>query len=791
MQRSPSASESRSSTPAIAVERQPAPDAPWRPDESDLRHLMNLTAVGILAAGILLIAIITYAASTANSSATERERILVQNALNRGILRALNEQKSVAWWDEAYVKISGPETDLDFIDTEFGIFLTETYGHDRLFILSPQGQPVYAFANGARADASSFEAYKTVLAPVVEEALTGASKLVKRPDLFGDAHGHYRTIGDQLEKARWAGHILSVDGKPAFVAAITILPNIDMSLLKGAPHLLLSLIFIDDDYVSDVGRSLLLPDLRLSGTLERGGALVSDSLDADDGARMGFLSWTTGRPGRVLTNIILPLVILGVIAVALQARSMLNRLRSTSQTLAQQEKSSRHAARHDALSGLPNRAHFADNLSGVLESLKTGEQSERAIVAYLDIDRFKDVNDTLGHSAGDALIKQVAQRLQANVRSGDFIARYGGDEFAILWLSSDPRAPQILADRIARAFVNTIDIGGQSLAVTASIGIAVAPDDGQTCEDVMRHADIALYEAKNAGRNCAIIFSDDMATDVRERRAIELDLQAALAMDQFQLAYQPIISSASGAIVGVEALLRWPHPVRGFVSPAVFIPIAEQSGLMPALGERVLSRAMRDWHDWKHLEVSVNLSPVQFRQPDLLAMLQRLLDDNQADARHFVLEITEGVLMDAGERTRTILDTMRAMGFRMALDDFGTGYSSLAYLCNFRFEKIKIDRSFVSGLSRSQSFQTIVQAVISLGRGFGMTVVAEGVETETEVRTMTDFGCAQMQGYYFAKPMSREKLLETLATHVPHPLFAVQQETAEAEAAPAQRVANG
>lgn len=757
-----------SAPPAVA---EPAQQATLRPDESELRQLMNLSAVGILTAGILLIAIIAYAASTANSSATERERILVQNALNRGILRALNEQKSVAWWDEAYVNTKSGAMDLAFVDNEFGIFLTETYGHDKVFILSPQGQPVYAFADGARAEASSFEAYRAILAPMVEEVLTGKSKLVKRPDLFGEAHGHYRTIGDQLAKARWAGHILSIEGKPAFAAAISILPNIDMSLLEGAPHLLLSLIFIDDDYVGDVGRALLLPDLRYAATGSRSGGLVSDPLDADDGARMGFLTWTTGRPGRVLTNIILPLVILGVIGVALQATVMLNRLRSTSRTLAQQEKSSRHAARHDALSGLPNRAHFADNLAGVLDSLKPDANSQRAVVAYLDIDRFKDVNDTLGHSAGDTLIKQVAQRLQANVRAGDFIARYGGDEFAILWLSSDPRAPQILADRIARAFANTMDIGGQSLAVTASIGIAVAPDDGLTCEDVMRHADIALYEAKNAGRNCAIIFSDDMAADVRERRAIELDLQTALAQDQFQLAYQPIICSASGAIVGVEALLRWLHPKRGFVSPAVFIPIAEQSGLMPALGERVLARAMRDWHDWPHLEVSVNLSPVQFRQPDLLAMLQRLLDEHQADARHFVLEITEGVLMDAGERTRAILGTMQTMGFRMALDDFGTGYSSLAYLCNFRFEKIKIDRSFVSGLSRSQSFQTIVQAVISLGRGFGMTVVAEGVETESEVRTMADFGCAQMQGYYFAKPMSREKLLETLATHVPRPLL--------------------
>ena len=760
--------------PFLKLKKLPAGRHSWsasarKAAEGDLTHLVNLTAAGIVGAGILLIAVISLAGSMANSTATERERILVQNAFNRGILKILNEQKSVAWWDEAFVKTSGKEMDLPFIDTEFGVFLTETYGHDRVFILGAHNEPLYTYSHGARGQPSDYDVLRTVLDPVVDEARTGmATRLLDRPDLFGEAQGHYRTIGGPLQTARWTGHLLAIDGKPAFVSAITILPNVDMSLLTGTPYLLVSVAYIDDNYVTEVGRSLLLPDLKFTATVQRGADKVADPLDADDGAHLGFLTWTTARPGWVLTNIILPLVIIGVLGVAIQASAMLGRLRTTSFSLAQQEQQSRHAAKHDALSGLPNRAHFADMLARVLGNLKP-ETGERAIVAYIDVDRFKDVNDTLGHSAGDALIKQVSQRLKANVRSGDFIARYGGDEFAILWLSSDPRAPSILAERIARTFTNTIDLDGQTLAVTASIGIAVAPDNGITGEDVMRHADIALYEAKNAGRNCAIIFSEDMARDVHERRAIELDLQTALAEDQLTLAYQPIICAQTGAITGAEALLRWQHPTRGFVSPGVFIPIAEQSGLMPALGERVLVRAMKDWKTWPHLDISVNLSPVQFRQPDLLQMLERLVREEDVDPRHFVLEITEGVLMDAGERTRQILDTIRNMGFRTALDDFGTGYSSLAYLCNFRFDKIKIDRSFVSGLSRSASFQTIVQAVISLGNGFGMTVVAEGVETATEVETMVRFGCSEMQGYYFAKPMNRDALIAFLAAHVAKP----------------------
>lgn len=739
--------------------------APYRqPDEGDLRRLMTLTAGGITAAGLLLLAVIIYAAWTANRSATERDRLLLHNAIDRSILRTLNEQKSVGWWDEAYIKISSGAPDLEFLDSEFGIFLSETYGHNKIFLLDPQDRPVFVYTGNSRRDLSVFGRYEKILRPVIAEIRAGGTgTLRKRPDLFGDDQRHYRTIGGAATEAHWSGHVIAVDGLPAVVTALTILPNVDMSLKKGTPHLLVSIKYIDKEFVGDIGRLLLMDDLRVTPTRQTARGVVSDVLMGDDGQPTGYLSWTTRRPGKFLLSIILPLVFVGVLAVAAQAAIMLRRLSRTSRNLARQELRSRHAARHDSLSGLPNRAHFADNLTRTLSSPAITQGNQRAIVAYIDIDRFKDVNDTLGHSAGDALIKQVADRLKSHVRSGDFIARYGGDEFAILWISSDPRAATILAERIANAFVGTLDIEGQSLAVSASIGIAVAPDNGTTCEEVMRHADIALYEAKNAGRNCAVVFSDDMAEVVEERRRIELDLSVALNENQLDLCYQPIISCLSGDIIGAEALLRWRHPELGHISPAVFIPIAEQCGLMPAVGEFVLVRAMRDWHLWPSIEVSVNLSPVQFRQPDLVEQLERMIQQHHVDPRLFVLEITEGVLMDAGERTRHVLERIRAMGFKTALDDFGTGYSSLAYLCNFQFDKIKIDRSFVSGLSRSQSFQTIVQSVITLGKGLGMTIVAEGVETESEALTMTQFGCSEMQGYFFAKPMTVASLQDLLA----------------------------
>ena len=290
-----------------------------------------------------------------------------------------------------------------------------------------------------------------------------------------------------------------------------------------------------------------------------------------------------------------------------------------------------------------------------------------------------------------------------------------------------------IAERIAQAFASPFSIHGQNIRVTASVGLAVAPDNGVTADELMRHADIALYEAKNQGRDRAVLFSAEMAEQVEHRRSIEMELRTALEANQLRLHYQPIISCGTGAIVGVEALLRWRHPVHGEMSPVEFIPIAENSGLLPALGEWVLDQAMADSKRWPDLEVAVNLSPVQFRHVDLAAALRTLIAKHDVNPSRFVLEITEGVLLEATDHTNSILEAIRAMGFKTALDDFGTRYSSLAYLCNFKFDKIKIDRSFVSRMSEDRYLENHRPiGVIKLGRVLGMDIVAEGVETELE-----------------------------------------------------------
>lgn len=737
----------------------------------DLSRLTSAIAAGITLAGAVLIAVIAYAGWTSNRTSLDRERTLLANGLNRRIARVLNEQKSVAWWDDAVTKIGADHIDLEFADSEFGVFLTETYGHDEVYIVSGDDVPLYAFTHRARRDPTVFEPRRRYLAELMAEARGKQQRrLRQRPDSFGDDQHTYRKLTGVMKVARWSGHVLSVNGRLAIATAITIVPTLDMGLSEPSPKLLVSIKYIDPAFVTELGRSLLLTDLTLRPEAAGADGVFSEPLDGDDGTRGGFLSWTLARPGQVLLTSILPLVVMGVLSVAVLAIGMLRRLKVSATELAASEQQSRYDARHDALSHLPNRPHFAEMLENVLASRRADESTDAVIVAYLDIDRFKDVNDTLGHHAGDELIKVVADRLRSSLRPEDVISRYGGDEFAILWRSASPGSAALLAERIQSAFRERFMVHDQSLSISASIGMATATALETTVDEVMRQADIALYEAKTQGRNRAVHFTQDMAQRVEERRAIELDLRSAIDGNQLRLNYQPILSCSTGEVAGVEALLRWRHPLRGEIPPGKFISIAEQSGLMPELGTWVLRRAMEDWWQWPHLQVSVNLSPVQFRQVDIHRVLDALLAETKVTASRFVLEITEGVLMESTERTHATLEAIRALGFKTALDDFGTGYSSLSYLCNFSFDKIKIDRSFVAGMSKSQGYAKIVNAVITLGKGLGMDIVAEGVETKLEAVSMAQFGCTELQGYYFSKPVETDQLIAFIRAHVARPV---------------------
>jgi diguanylate cyclase (GGDEF)-like protein len=408
-----------------------------------------------------------------------------------------------------------------------------------------------------------------------------------------------------------------------------------------------------------------------------------------------------------------------------------------------------HMAHHDALTDLANRVLLGQRLKQALE------QGAMFAVHHIDLDKFKAVNDTLGHQAGDTLLQDVSRRLRRLARASDTIARMGGDEFVILQGPiSDRSDAEALARDIVSALSAPVGLDGHQATASASIGIAIAPRDGVTSEQLLHNADLALYRAKSDGRGTHRFFEPAMDEEAQNRRALELDLRNGLAAGEFELHYQPIVKTDGREISGFEALIRWRHPKRGLVAPGSFIPLAEEIGLIVPIGAWVIRQACATASRWpNHLHVAINISAVQFRQPGLTDVIVGALAATGLDPGRLEIEITESVLIQDRDGALATLHQLRALGIRIAMDDFGTGYSSLTYLQCFPFDKIKIDRSFVGGVGNDAGSLSIVRAVAALAHGMGMTTTAEGVETDEQRDRVTAEGCAEMQGYLFSPPL--------------------------------------
>jgi diguanylate cyclase (GGDEF)-like protein len=414
-----------------------------------------------------------------------------------------------------------------------------------------------------------------------------------------------------------------------------------------------------------------------------------------------------------------------------------------------------HMARHDALTDLPNRVLLLEQLNHEIKRVKRGEC---LAVLCLDLDQFKSVNDALGHHIGDELLKLVGERLRGCTRELDIVARMGGDEFAIIMTQMAQAADAAtLSKRIRDSVIKPYQIEGHQIVTDISIGISVAPMDAVDSTELLRNADMALYDAKGDGRGTFRFFEPEMNTRMKIRRELEMDLRKALATEQFELHYQPLVTLKTNEVNGFEALLRWNHPTRGLISPADFIPIAEETGLIVPLGEWVLKAACNEAVDWpEHIKVAVNLSPAQLNCRNLVSMVTSALDESGMPPHRLQLEITETVLLQNTFTTLATLHELRKMGVQIALDDFGTGYSSLSYLRSFPFDKIKIDRSFIQDLSNGAEPLAIVNAVAGLAKCLNMTSTAEGVETQQQMDVLQSIGCTEMQGYLFshARPAS-------------------------------------
>ncbi|MDR8389285.1 EAL domain-containing protein [Pseudomonas sp. JL2] len=413
-------------------------------------------------------------------------------------------------------------------------------------------------------------------------------------------------------------------------------------------------------------------------------------------------------------------------------------------------------SQHDALTGLPNRTRLQEFLDGKLKALPTVKQP--LVMLSLNLDRFKPVNDLLGHAAGDRVLNEVSSRLADCVRHGDLVARVGGDEFVLILTDvSAQEEVEALCRRLIESIERPIVIDEQEVFVGASIGIAMAPNDAREATELLRYADIALYEAKTGGRNTWRFYAGDMNAKIIERRRLESDLRFAIKHGELRLHFQPRYRIADGQMVGAEALVRWQHPERGLIPPDTFIPIAEESGLILSLSNWVIDTACRYAARWpESLFVSVNLSPSEFKRGNLVERLQKILFDSGIDPTRVELEITEGVMLEDAEGALKVMRTLKRLGVRISMDDFGTGYSSLSYLRTFPFDGLKIDRSFLNKLVESDDNMSIIQAIVGLGRALSLTVTAEGIETAEHLQLLKAVSCDEGQGYFLSRPLSMD-----------------------------------
>jgi len=708
-----------------------------------------------------------WSTSRSDHVSVDRQVRTTQRALDDSVARLALEQESVAVWDEPVTRLARRRIDMTWIDDNIGVWLHNMYHHDQTFILDGRDRALYASVDGKRVAPARFEAIRASLDPLIEET---RGRIAVPSNRF-DRHPASSPGSAVLTTAR-AIHdteMADIGGRPAAVSVMRMRASTPSLQPPGDEPLMVSLRFLDRGFLSELNHRNLIDRPRFSRAADAGAGEQALPLATEDGGTIGYFIWYPELPGSGVMRVLAPLTALLILAtigvmslLGLGLRRSTGELHATLLQLKASEAQAQHLAFHDTLTGLPNRALFSDRLDHALSRARRGEP---LALLLLDLDRFKHVNDTLGHLAGDTLISEFGTRVAALVRDGDTVARLGGDEFAILLPGMDGAGDiQALCERIHAAVHERFEVMGNSAFVGVSIGVITAPASGLDRVELMRKADIALYRAKAEGRDCHRFFSESMDEHIQLRSLIQDDLRVALEKgDELRVHYQPEMGDDGASIVGLEALVRWQHPRRGLISPEQFIPIAEETGLICPLGEWVLGQACKAARRWPHLFIAVNLSPAQFRATGFADRLIAIVRDARVSPKQIELEVTESVLLADDDLVRAALAKLRAAGFRIALDDFGTGYSSFSYLRKFEVDKIKIDRSFVQHLGHRVDSAALVAAVVTIGRAMGLTVTAEGVETSEQRHFLTIAGCNQMQGFLFSRALCEEDMARLLA----------------------------
>jgi diguanylate cyclase (GGDEF)-like protein len=701
--------------------------------------------LGLVAAAVII------ASATLFLSYRETDRLAeagqvrtVSNAISQHGLGLLRELKNQSIWGEAYRK-TAVDQDRSWMNDFYGSYLNTLLGYDAVYVLDAGNRPIYGFEDGRSDDGSAFAKNETAISDLlaaVRDAQAPKSKVVSTLVKLGDREVVHRAVND----------VRLVAGQPVNVVVATIVPDAvpGESFDPTAPTpLLIATYKLDQAFLDQIGRQFDFADLRWASGSRSG--MLTASVASANGSTVGTLSWRNELPGRALLKRIaggfalalLLLVVLGV----LSARA----LRAQTRAITESHRREAALARTDFLTGLPNRLLLSETLPGLIEESASG--TTLLAVLSIDLDGFKDLNDGHGHHVGDEALRLVARRLSTLHRC--LAVRNGGDEFVVIAKVRDRNEADQIADRVVKRLNAPMTlIEGLVTPLGASVGYAVGPIDGDNEEDLLRRADLALFRAKRKHRGNAVSFDAGMEMSILRRRTVEKALRRAILGPGIAVAYQPVLAEDGTTVVGVEALARWNDEDLGQISPAEFIPIAEESGLIVKLGEQVMRRALTDAMDWPEITVAVNVSATQIHQSDIVSTVVEILQETGFPPGRLEIELTESILVADEEKADLQIRALRALGVRVALDDFGTGYSSLLYLRRFGFDKLKIDRSFVQDSDSAFEAKTMITSIVGMSRSLGLTVTAEGVENSAQHAFLRSAGCDQLQGFLFSGPIS-------------------------------------
>lgn len=691
-----------------------------------------------------------WAADQIDTAAVEQQRRSVAVGLEEIADRIPVEQDSSAIWDDSVLNLrSGNEP---WIKENLAEWMSEYFGHDKVYLLDPEGRVVRAVWHGERVADAGYDADRPLIDPLVQQ-LRHDLATAARPEDYRSSVAGLGTIDK----------VLFPNGEVGIVSVRPIIPSTDaVTQQPGTEYLHVSVRLIDDTMTQAIAAKYAIARLVFATDSAPAAGQAFTPVLNRSGRILGLFNWSPSRPAMSLIWQVAPVLVgafgLGAVLLAL----LMRRLSRTSAMLEASEGNATFLAFHDALTRLPNRALFADRLQQAIASWR--HSGARFALHVIDLDRFKHVNDTLGHPAGDELMRQVAGRLNHLVSDVDTAARIGGDEFAIVQLEvADVGAALALSQKIVAELQRPFDLMGHEALIGASVGVTLADEGTASGDDLLRQADVALYEAKTSGRGRYQLFAGELDLAVQQRRAIELDLREAInGVPGLELVYQPIYSAFGEQLLGAEALVRWQSARHGRLSPAMFIPLAEERGLIDQLGLWVLREACTFAAGSSLPWVAVNVSPLQFRTERFADQVLRVLAETGLSPRRLEIEITEGLLLQSSPEVQATLNQLRAAGIRVALDDFGTGYSSISYLRTHGVDKLKIDQSFVAKLGKDAEIDNIVNCIIGLASAMHMQVTAEGVETAEQSHMLRQMGCDQLQGYLLSRPLAPERLLELI-----------------------------